>query len=56
MTHIVVSLLLRAQNAHTPDEAHRLIDQLTDPWTRALARREWDHMYAAQTTVIGDEK
>lgn len=52
----VVSLLLRAQNATTPAEAHELIGRLADPFLRALARREWDHLNATQTTVIGDEK
>lgn len=52
MTHSVIGLLLALQNAPDEDTANRLIDRLRDPYTRALARKEWRELHAAAVTRI----
>lgn len=50
----VVHVLLALQNCTDETQAQALIDRLADPWTRAVVRREWDHLHASQVQQIGD--
>jgi hypothetical protein len=47
-----VPTLLALQQCSDPKRADRLLARISDPWTRAVARRQWTDLQAASVTVV----